>query len=164
MVQFVPMIRLLLLVTLFVVSGCATPATPPPQMEKVGYLKVLRAKKIAPATYARIVNGRVLGYADIKDLASSGVPGNMIVPYLRATRTPYSFSDAQINALINAGADSTLVNYLGKAKGIYLEDADDVPSSTGGLHPYWSDPGYAGAAPFTFAYPDAWAGDFIGLY
>jgi hypothetical protein len=88
----------------------------------------------------------------------------MVVPYLRATKTPYSFSAAQINGLVDAGADSTLVNYLGKAKGIYLEDASNIPSSTGGLHPYWSDPGYAGAAPFGFGYPSAWAGDFIGLY
>jgi hypothetical protein len=106
----------------------------------------------------------VLGYDDIRNLAVKGVPGKMVVPYLKATKTPYNFTSQQINGLVDAGADSTLVNYLGKAKGIYLEDAGNIPSSTGGLHPYWSDPGYAGAVPFGFAYPDAWAGDFIGLY
>lgn len=145
-----------------VLCGCAT--TKIPQLEQPGYMKVLAAKKVAPATYARIAHGRVLGYDDIRNLAVKGVPGKMVVPYLQATKTPYNFTSEQINALVDAGADSTLVNYLGKAKGIYLEDAGNIPSSTGGLHPYWSDPGYAGAVPFGFGYPDAWAGDFIGLY
>lgn len=153
--------RSLALLSVLFLAACATT---PPQLEQPGYMKVLAAKKVAPATYARIAHGRVLGYSDVKNLAARGIPGKMIVPYLKATKTPYSFSTAQINALVDAGADDTLVNYLGKAKGIYLEDAGNIPSSTGGLHPYWSDPGYAGAAPFGFAYPDAWAGDFIGLY
>lgn len=162
MVHGLVMQRLLLLAALAVLSGCVTPQVP--QLEQPGYMKVLASKKVAPATYARIAHGRVLGYGDIKDLAARGVPGKMIVPYLKATKTPYNFTTAQINALVDAGADDALVNYLGKAKGIYLEDAGNIPSSTGGLHPYWSDPGYAGPVPFDFAYPDAWAGDFIGLY
>jgi hypothetical protein len=161
LVQVGAMKRSLALLSVLFLAACATT---PPQLEQPGYMKVLAAKKVAPATYARIAHGRVLGYSDIKNLAARGIPGKMIVPYLKATKTPYSFSTAQINALVDAGADDTLVNYLGKAKGIYLEDAGNIPSSTGGLHPYWSDPGYAGAAPFGFAYPDAWAGDFIGLY
>jgi len=160
MVQSADMIKAFLLAVLVALSGCATT----PKMERPGYLKVLQAQKVAPATYARIAHGLVLGYDDIKDLAVKGVPGKMIVPYLQATRTPYDFSRAQINGLVNAGADSTLVNYLGKAKGIYLQDASNIPSPTGGLHPYWSDPGYGGPAPFAFGYPDAWAGDFIGFY
>lgn len=158
------MTRVLLLAALVALSGCATTPTGSPQSQKAGYWKVLRAKKIAPGTYARMANGRVLGFADIKDLASHGIPGKMIVPYLKATRTPYFFSTAQINTLVDAGADGVLVNYLGKARGIYLEDVGNIASSTGGLHPYWSDPGYGGAPPFHFAYPDAWAGDFTGLY
>lgn len=154
------MSRLCLLLALLI-SACATT---PPQLEQPGYMKVLAAKKVDPATYARIAHGRVLGYDDIKDLAERGIPGKMIVPYLKATKTPYDFSTRQINALVDAGADDVLINYLGKAKGIYLEDAGNIPSSTGGLHPFWSDPGYAGAAPFGFGYPDEWAGDFIGLY
>ena len=149
-----------LLAALVLCAGCATT----PKMERPGYLKVLAAKQVAPATYARIAHGLVLGYDDIKDLASKGIPGDMIVPYLKATRTPYNFTRRQINALVAAGADSTLVNYLGKAQGIYLQDASNIPSPSDGLHPYWSDPGYGGPAPFGFAYPDVWAGDFIGLY
>jgi len=155
------MTRLLALLTAVFISACATT---PQKLEQPAYMKVLAAKKIDPATYALIAHGRVLGYDDIENLVEKGIPGKMIVPYLRATKTPYSFSRGQINELVDDGADSTLVNYLGKAKGIYLEDASNIPSSTGGLHPYWSDPGYAGAAPFGFGYPDAWAGDFIGLY
>lgn len=155
--------QICLLAALVVLSACAT-TTKVPQLEQPGYMKVLAAKKVAPATYARIAHGRVLGYDDIRNLAVKGVPGKMVVPYLKATKTPYNFTSQQINGLVDAGADSTLVNYLGKAKGIYLEDAGNIPSSTGGLHPYWSDPGYAGPVPFDFAYPGAWAGDFIGMY
>ena len=160
--QSAGMKQVLLLSIIVALSGCAT--TSVPQLEQPGYMKVLAAKKVDPATYARIAHGRVLGYSDIKDLAARGIPGKMIVPYLKATKTPYNFTTAQINALVDAGADDTLVNYLGKAKGIYLEDAGNIPSSTGGLHPYWSDPGYAGPVPFDFGYPGVWAGDFIGMY
>ena len=151
------MIRyLLLLCCSFFLAACAT--TPPP-LEQPGYLRVLKAKKIDPGTYARIAHGRVLGYDDLMALVREGVPGKMIVPYLRATKTPYDYSPAEINGLINAGADSALVNYLGKAKGIYLQDGSNVPT-----HPYYTNPYYMGPAPFGFAYPDAWAGDFIGMY
>jgi hypothetical protein len=156
------MIRIPALLAALLLSSCATMSLP--KLEQPGYMKVLAAKKVDPATYARIAHGRVLGYSDIKNLAEKGIPGKMIVPYLKATKTPYDFSTGQINGLVDAGADDTLINYLGKAKGIYLEDAGNIPSSTGGFHPYWSDPGYAGVAPFDFAYPDAWAGDFIGFY
>ena len=87
--------------------GCAT--TRVPQLEQPGYMKVLAAKKVAPVTYARIAHGRVLGYDDIRNLAVKGIPGKMIVPYLKATKTPYDFSSRQINGLVDAGADSTLV-------------------------------------------------------
>lgn len=149
---------ILVLVLAIAVGGCAT--FNQPQMEQPGYLKVLAAKKIDAGTYARISRGRVLGYNDIKELARKGVPGKMIVPYLQATKTPYDFSTKQINGLIDAGADDALVNYLGKAKGIYLQDEGNIPHN----HPYFTDPYYMGPAPFGFGYPDAWTGDFIGLY
>ncbi|MBU3665496.1 MAG: hypothetical protein FGM15_06410 [Chthoniobacterales bacterium] len=151
------MSRLFLVLSVAALCGCAT--TNAPQLDQPGYLKVLKAKKIDAGTYARISHGRVLGYDDIKDLARKGVPGKMIVPYLKATKTPYDYSDKEINGLVDAGADDVLVNYLGKAKGIYLEDEGDIPR-----HPYYSDPYYMGAAPFGFEWPSAWTGDFIGLY
>jgi len=154
--------KLPLLLAAVLLAACAT--TNKPGLEKPGYIGVLEKKGVPDVTVTRIANGRVLGYSDIKDLAAKGIPGKMIVPYLKATKTPYNFTTAQINALVDAGADDALVNYLGKAKGIYLEDAGNIPSSTGGLHPYWSDPGYAGPVPFDFAYPGVWAGDFIGMY
>jgi hypothetical protein len=152
------MIKFLLPVLLAILCGCAT--TSKPSMESPAYLQELAAMKIAPATYDRISQGRVLGYNDIMVLVRKGVPGKMVVPYLQATRTPYNFSTAQINNLINAGADDVLVNYLGKAKGIYLQDEGNVPAeSAGTAHPYFSDPDYMGAAPFGFGYPDEWYGD-----
>lgn len=154
---------LLVFLSAAVLAGCAST----PKMERPSYLKVLAAKKIDPGTYARIAHGRVLGYNDIRELAQKGVPGKMIVPYLKATRTPYDFSTKQINGLVNAGADSTLINYLGSAKGIFLEDESNIPSGRGAdfyKHPYWSDPYYMGPAPFAFGYPGMWTGDWPGFY
>lgn len=157
--------RLLLLAVMScALCACSTVSTKP-KMEMPGYMRVLEAKKVDPATYARIATGRVLGYGDIKDLVAKGIPGKMIVPYLKATRTPYRYSAKEINGLVSAGADDVLVNYLGKAAGIYMQDPGDIPSSGAWKsHPYFSDPGYMGPAPFDFAYPDAWDGNFIGLY
>ena len=73
------------------------------------------------------IPGRAVG-----GLVRAGVPGSMIVPYLQATKTPYDFSTAQINRLVGAGGDDELINYLGKAKGIYLQDSGNVPATTGG--------------------------------
>ena len=149
--------KALLPVLLAVLCGCATSGRP--QLESPPYLEVLERKGLDAGTYARVSKGRVLGYGDILALVRAGVPGSMIVPYLKATKTPYDFSTGQINRLVTAGGDDQLINYLGKAKGIYLEDSGNVPSTTAGgmhAHPYWSDPAYMDAAPFDFGYPDVW--------
>lgn len=151
MTKFLPLLAAVFL------CGCAGLSTP--QLERPAYLKVLASKKIDAGTYARISHGRVLGHDDIKALVVKGVPGSMIVPYLRATRTPYKYSASEINALVNAGADDTLVNYLGKAAGIYMQDSGDIPRS----HPYYTNPYYMGPAPFDFAYPAEWS-DYVGFY
>jgi len=143
-------------------AACAT--SNKPSLEKPGYIGVLQKKGVPAATVTRIANGRVLGYADIRNLVVAGIPGNMTVPYLKATRAPYDFSMSQINGLVDAGADDSLINYLGKAKGVYLQDDDNIPSGVsddgGTNHPYFADPDYMGVAPFGFAYPVGWYGDY----
>lgn len=143
-------------------AACAT--VNQPGMEKPGYIGVLEEKGVAATTVSRVAAGRVLGYGDIKGLVAAGIPGKMIVPYLKATRAPYDFSVSQINGLVNAGADDSLINYLGKAKGIYLQDNDNIPSGLsddgGTNHPYFADPDFMGFAPFPFAYPVGWYGDY----
>lgn len=154
--------RSLLLLVAVLLSACAT--TVRPGMEKPGYIGVLEKKGVPAATVSRVAGGRVLGYGDLKNLAAAGIPGKMIVPYLKATRAPYDFSMDQINGLINAGADDSLVNYLGKAKGVYLQDDDNIPSGLSGdggtNHPYFADPDFMGVAPFPFVYPAGWYGDY----
>ncbi len=54
---------------------------------------------------------------DVLELVRKGVPGGKIVAYLRSTRASYNYTQAQINTLLNAGADSTLVNYVGRGAG-----------------------------------------------
>jgi hypothetical protein len=154
--------KLPVLLLAVLLAACAT--TNKPGMEKPGYIGVLEKKGVPASTVARIANGRVLGYGDIKSLVVAGIPGSMTVPYLKATRAPYDFSMTQINGLVDAGADDSLINYLGKAKGVYLEDDDNIPSGDdddgGTNHPYFADPDYMGVAPFGFAYPVGWYGDY----
>lgn len=152
------MIRIALVVTVLpCLAGCALWQRP--ALEAPPYVHALEREGVDRGTLDRIEAGRVLGYHDIVSLVEAGVPSSMIVPYLEATRTPYNFPARQINRLVAAGADDDLVNFLGRAKGIYLEDARNVPrrtASAAGLHPYWGDPDYSGPAPFGFTFPDAW--------
>ena len=160
MVQGALMMRVALALVVAVLCGCTTFSKP--KIEKPGYLQVLQAKGVDAGTYARVASGRVLGYRDIKNLVEKGVPGRMIVPYLKATRVPYKFTPKAINGLVKAGADDA-GQLLGKAAGIYMEDEGDMPSSQGGgrwRHPYFNDIGYMGLAPFEFAYPGEWYGDY----
>ena len=154
--------KLPVLLLAVLLAACAT--TTKPGLEKPGYIGVLEKKGVPVATVTRIANGRVLGYGDIKSLVVAGIPGSMTVPYLKATRAPYDFTMTQINGLVDAGADDSLINYLGKAKGVYLEDDDNIPSGDdddgGTNHPYFADPDYMGVAPFGFAYPVGWYGDY----
>lgn len=139
-------------------AGCATP-----QPSSPAYLRVLAQKGVNPGTYTRISHGRVLTYDDVVDLVKKGVPGEKIVGYLKATRAPYRFTQKQINGLINAGADATLVNYLGRGLGDYMQDQGNIPRPTPApgvdapfIDPYFGDPYYMGPAPFFFGYPDDW--------
>jgi len=137
------------------VAGCATTPQSP---QKPAYLGKLAAMHVDPTTYNRIAAGRVLSYQDILNLVTSHVPDKAIVGYLKSTRAPYHLTDKQLLALTNAGAGSSLVNYLGSATGFY--DATK-PNQTGRIpkwerHPYFNDAAYVGAPPFAFGYPGEW--------
>lgn len=113
---------------------------------------------IDQATYTKIANHRVLSYGDIYGLVKKGVPGPVIVTYLRSTHAPYRFTDAQLDRFSDAGASSDLVNYLGRSVG-YFEATER--SQTGGAgkwkdHPFFADPLYLGPAPFDYEWPGEW--------
>lgn len=120
-------------------------------------LKQIAAKGVNPSTYARIENGRVLGYTDILNLVKADVPEAAIVSYLKSTKAPYRLTTAQLEQLTDAGAGSDLVNYLGKSVGYYEATKR---AQTGGSqwdqHPYFNDPAYLGEAPFPYAFPAEW--------
>lgn len=122
---------------------------------------------MAPATVQRIRNARVLTFADVLELVKKGVPDDKIVAYLRATRAPYAYTTAQVNALVDAGAGSTLVNYVDRKAGDFLIDAQNEPQQQDLLanaklqkelwnDPYFVDEDYWGPPPFGFAWPGIW--------
>jgi hypothetical protein len=139
---------------LFWFGACASPQ----QAGRPAVLEKLRSMGIDQATYNKIANNRILSYEDIYGLVKKGVPGPVIVTYLRSTHAPYRFSNAQLERLTDAGASAGLVNYLGKSVG-YFEATER--SQTGGAgkwknHPFFADPLFMGPAPFDYEWPDEW--------
>lgn len=142
------------LVLFAVLSACATmkPSGPPPVLAK------LKALGVSNATYTKIENHRVLTYGDMMGLLKKNVPSQVILTYIRSTHAPYKLTDAQLQALSDAGANAELVNYLGQSVG-YFEATER--SQTGGAgkwrnDPFFNDPFYMGPAPFAYEWPDEW--------
>lgn len=144
-------LALLLLTT--VLLGCATTSS----TNRPLALQKLAASDVDPAVVSKIETGRVLSYNDILILVKAQAPEPFVVSYLKSTKAPYRFTNAQLQGLSSAGAGSDLVNYLGKSVGYYEATQR---SQTGGSkldnHPYFQDPYYLGDAPFPYAYPDEW--------
>lgn len=146
-------------------AACATSSGPAPGTP--AYFQTLESMHVAPATLKRVEGGRVLSFADVLELVKRDVPGAEIVAYLKSTRAPYNYSQSQVNTLMNAGADSTLVNYVGRADGDFLIDAQNAAQQAQVRQnykfdkqlwkdPYFIDPDYWGPAPFPYAFPMGW--------
>jgi len=131
------------------------------------FLQTLSNAGVPQETYQRVRNGRVLAYSDVLALVESEISGGKIVAYLRATRAPYDFTNTQVRALVRAGADSTLVNFVGRSRGDFLIDARNAAAQDRLLAnaridqsfwdaPYFQNPNYRGPAPFEFIWPAFW--------
>lgn len=156
--------RFLLPVAAILLSGCATTREVPPPPP---YVATLKTMGVAPTTMKRIEAARVLTFADVLELVKKGVPGDKIVAYMKATRAPYAYSQEQVNALVDAGADSTLVNYVGRAAGDLMIDSQNEPQQQRILRdakwqrklwndPYFADEEFWGPPPFGFGWPAIW--------
>lgn len=143
---------------------CAACSTLQPKGKPV-VLDKLQAMGIDSRTYAKIANHRILTYDDIYGLVKKGVPGPVILTYVKSTHAPYKLTDAQLDQLVNAGASPQLVNYLGQSVG-YFEATER--NQTGGAgkwkgNPYFADPYFMGPAPFWYMYPPEWFDpDWVG--
>lgn len=138
-------------------SACAT--TPAPQAGPPPVLVKLRGMGLDNITYEKIANHRVLTFADLSSLLNKKVPSPVILTYLKSTKAPYTFTDAQLDQLNDAGASADLLNYLGKSVGFF--EATER-SQTGGAgkwknNPYFADPYYMGEAPFGYGWPGEWS-------
>lgn len=136
-------------------AGCATTSQP---KGRPLVLDKLQAMGIDSRTYAKIVNHRVLTYDDIYGLVKKGVPGPVILTYIKSTKAPYNLTDDQLDQLVDANAAPQLVNYLGQSQGFF--EATER-SQTGGAgkwkdNPYFADPYFMGPAPFGYYYPAEW--------
>ena len=140
-------------------AACATtsqPSGPPTAM-----FAKLRDKGVSQTTYTKIVNHRVLTYADIHGLLDDDIPSPVILTYLKSTKAPYRLTNAQLEELDDEGASADLINYLGKSTG-YFEATER--NQTGGAgkwrnNPYFNDPYYMGVAPFGYMWPAEWYDD-----
>jgi hypothetical protein len=121
-------------------------------------LAQLSQKGVPSTTVSRIQAGRVLDFDDIVALVKAGVSDQSVVSYLKSTRAPYRFTAAQLEQLSDAGAGSTLVNYLGQSIGYYeATKRNQLGGSKWDNSPYFNDPFFWGAAPFDYAFPGEWA-------
>lgn len=134
---------------------------------KASYIASLEQAGVSPATVARIENERVLTFDEILEMVKKGVPGSQIVAYLKSTRANYSMGNRKIQRLVAAGADSTLVNYLGRSQGDFLIDAQNAAAQNRLVqnakwqqemwnNPYFMDPEFDGDVPFEFGWPAIW--------
>lgn len=147
-------------------SACATtskPSGPPTAM-----FAQLRAKGISNATYAKIVNHRVLTYADIEGLLDKDVPSPVILTYIKSTHAPYKLTNAQLEELDDEGASADLINYLGKSTGFFEATERNQTGGAGKWKndPFFNDPAFMGPPPFGYMWPAEWydAGWMDGMF
>lgn len=138
-------------------SGCAST----PQSKTPPVLATLASMNIDKGTYAKIAAHRVLTFADIKGLVLKGVPSQVILTYIQSTHAPYTLSDKQLQQLVDEGASSALVNYLGKSVGFFEATERQQTGGAGKWknHPYFADPYFMGPAPFAYGWPGEWYDD-----
>jgi hypothetical protein len=133
-------------------------ATSPQSLAPAGIAAQMSKQGVPASTQKRVQAGRVLDFDDIMSLAKAGVSDKAIVAYLKSTKAPYKFTTAQLEQLSNAGAGSTLVNYLGQSVGYYeASKRNQLGGSKWDRHPYFNDPFFWGAAPFDYGFPGEWA-------
>jgi hypothetical protein len=151
------MIRLLLaILPLLLLVSCATnpDATNPP----ASALSQLIQLGVPTTTVKRIQHGRVLDFDDILALVKANVSDKAVIAYLKSTRAPYRFTSPQLEQLSDAGAGSTLVNYLGQSVGFYeATKRNQLGGSKWDNNPYFNDPLYWGAPPFAYGFPGEWS-------
>lgn len=154
----------LLIASFLSLNGCSTPGGTKHPDQRAAFLRSMKQSGVPSPVYQKMKNARVLAFADVLAMVRAGVPGSKIVAYLKATRAPYSYTSAQIQLLQHAGADSTLINYVGRAAGDFLIDAQNEVAQEQMVqsakidrsywnNPYFMDPGFAGDVPFEFGWP-----------
>ena len=71
-----------------------------------------RLKAQAPHTYAKVEQGQPLAVADIKALAKAGISEEVIISQIKASRTVYHLSAADIIDLRDCGVSNKVINYM----------------------------------------------------
>lgn len=120
-------------------------------------LAQLGQRGVPSGTIKRISTGRVLDFDDILSLLKARVSETGIVAYIKSTHAPYSFTRAEFQQLLDAGAGSGLIIHL--AQSLAQHEASKAKHPRGSrwtLDPYFNDPLFRGSAPFRFAFPRDW--------
>jgi outer membrane lipoprotein SlyB len=71
-----------------------------------------RLKAQAPATYVKVDQGQPLSVADVKALARAGINEDVIINQIKASRTVYHLSAADIVDLRDSGVTNNVINYM----------------------------------------------------
>jgi len=110
---------------------------------------------VSPSVTGKIKGGQALGYQDISELVSKGVPTHVITGYLESTQKAYNFSSAQLSALSAQGATPQLVNYLQETQGFYGRTTPQQTARTNNQQKaaYYNSPLYQDEQPFAYNQP-----------
>ncbi len=112
---------------------------------------------VGGSTYAKVSNAKKLGFDDILNLVSKGVPAHIVESYLQSTQAVYRFSPTQLASLKNAGAAPQLLNYLAETGGFYAPSQDQASGNTPRGEQkarYLNSPLYQDEQPFAYNAPE----------
>jgi len=116
----------------------------------------------SPATLQRVEQGQPLGLADIKALAKAGVSDEVIISQIRASRTVYHLTTAEIIELKDAGVSQKVIDFMiNTPSGINALPPSSTPTATVPPPPSTvvADPVVAAPGPDYVWVPGCWSWD-----
>ena len=129
-------------------SACSTG----PQVNS-SVLSAATSRGVAADTTAKMSAAERLGFGDIRNLVSKGVPDAMIIAYLNSTKETTRFSAAQLAARKSAGADAPLLAFLSEEQGFYGRNPTRSSRAMAPAGQYTNSRGYQDEQPFAYNEP-----------
>lgn len=118
-------------------------------------LSAATSRDVPTSTTSKMAAAQNLGFSDIRNLVSKGVPDSSVIAYLNSTQQVCRFSADQLADLKSAGADSQLLAFLGETQGFYGSRSAAQPGEAAKRPSgqYLNTPQYQDEQPFAYNQP-----------